>query len=233
MTAIGLYLIHDYRLLTEALVRCLEDKSNCRLLGSTHDPDRAISDLASLPVDIVIIDASAGPQTTLEVILDLREGYKQMRILPLGVASEEDAVALLEAGADGYLLSRASFSDLLETIQSVHRGEPACSKEVIATVWSRIGLLARENRHRQVPADVSLTRREKEVLQLAAKGQRNKEIARQLNISLATVKNHIHRILDKLQVRGRHEAIRRAYENGLMEDTPTEGLFPMRSRVVE
>ena len=218
MKAIRLYLIQGTRLLGEALVSCLQERSHYRLIGTTRDPERAISELGSLEVDIVLIDATANFRAVHELILDLRDTSRQLKLLPLGVDTEEDAVRLLEAGADGYLLSVASFFDLLEVIRSVHEGQPACSPRVIATVWARVAALAEEKKRRRSLEGVVLTQREKDVLGLVAEGRRNKEIARRLNISLATVKNHVHRILDKLEVKGRHDAIRIAYENGLLDD---------------
>ncbi len=214
MAAIGLYVIHDYRLPTEVLLRSLAKEPEVRLLGSADDLDRALEELSALPVDLVLIDATGNRSRVLEGILELRDELSSPKILPLGVRSEEDVVALLEAGADGYLLREASFSDLLNTIETVHHGKPFCSPAVIAAVASRIVALAAQS-HRPNHR-VTLTRRETEILELIASGQRNKEIASRLNISLATVKNHVHRILDKLEVKGRHDAIRQAYERGLL-----------------
>jgi DNA-binding NarL/FixJ family response regulator len=125
---------------------------------------------------------------------------------------------LLEAGAHDYVLRQASFSELIRTISGVYRGQPPCSPRVAASVCARIVELAGERRRRRILRDVRLTPREEEILGLVAEGLRNKEIATRLRITLATVKNHVHNLLEKLQANGRREAIRRAYENGLLEN---------------
>ena len=218
MKETGVYLIYGYRLLKEAFVRCLEAEACYRLCGAAQDLDQAMAELASLPVDVVLIDATGRIREVSEAIHEIRDEHRHLKLLPLGVASESDAVELLEAGADGYLLAEASFRELFEIVGSVCRGELACSPKMVASIWARVAALAEEKRQRQSLRGVNLTGREREVLGLIALGQRNKEIARRLNISLATVKNHVHRILDKLEVKRRHEAIRRACENGLLQD---------------
>ncbi len=217
MKALALYLIQgEYRLLTEALARSLNEESRYRLLGTAGDLDRAARDLGSLAVDVVLIDAAGGLERVRETIFELRRQFRRLKILPVGVASEADAVALFEAGADGFLLADASFLDLLDTVESVALGDFPCSPGVVTLAWHRVAALAEEERRQQDLQGVVLTRREKEILELIAEGLRNKEIAARLHLSLATVKNHVHRILGKLEVKGRHQAIRRAYENGLI-----------------
>lgn len=217
MEPIGIYLIHDCQLLTEAFADSLEKRPEVRLLGMAQDLEQALTELPALPVDLVLIDASSCDGEAGEVILEVWERLPELKILPLGVPSEDDVLHFLEAGASGYVLRQASFSELLDTIVAVHRGEPPCSPQIATGVCARIVELSRRKSGRRNHQHAGLTPREAEVLQLVAGGLSNKEIGQRLGITLPTVKNHIHHILDKLQVRGRRQAIRRAFENGLLK----------------
>jgi len=218
MQPIRLYLIHGYRLLTEAVTRSLEKCPEVRLLGSSQEIDQALSELPGLPVELLLVDVSLGLRESVEIVLEVRDRFPELKILPLGLGSEAEALDLLEAGAHGYGLRQASLAELIRTIEGVYRGEPPCSAPVAASVCARIVELARARRRRRSLRGVRLTPREEEVLGLVAEGLRNKEIAARLHITLATVKNHVHNLLEKLQANGRREAIRRAYENGLLEN---------------
>ncbi len=224
---IRVYLIHSYRLLTEVVASTLENRPEISVLGSANDLAQAQADLATTAVDVVLIEAGFGRQVALGMTLELREKFPRLRILPLGLRSVRDILDFLEAGASGYILRQASVAELLRTIRGVCRGEPPCSPRVTASVCARIAELSRARQSRRCLRGVSLTPREAEILHLVASGLRNKEIARRLAVALPTVKNHVHNILDKLQVRGRREAIRRAYENGLLDPPP-----PVRSATV-
>jgi len=213
MEPIRIYLIYGYRLLTEAVACCLEARPEVAVAGVTQDLGEALERLAELAVDVVLIDASVARRQAVAMVAELAEKRPRLRLLPLGLESDDEVLAFLEAGASGYLMRRASFDELLATVAAVHRGEPPCSPQVAASVCARIVELAqaRESRRRQPKA--ALTPRELEILALVAEGLRNKEIAGRLNITLATVKNHVHNVLDKLQVRNRRQAVQWAFDN--------------------
>ncbi len=130
---------------------------------------------------------------------------RSLPVIALGVPDvEEHVLACAEAGAAGYLPKPGSFADLLTVMQSVARGETVCSPRIAATLLRRVAMLAAAQEPDPRPA--RLTPREREVLALIEQGLPNKAIARTLSIEVRTVKNHVHNILDKLQVGGRGEA---------------------------
>ena len=216
MKPVGVYLIQVCRLLAEAFAYSLKGRPEVHLLGSTPNLEQALATLPSLPVDLLMIDVCSYVCEAQEMILEIWESFPDLKILPIGVPSEEDVISFLEAGASGYVMRQSSLSELLSTIVAIQRGEPPCSPRIATSVCARIVELSRDKKQRQGQQNISLTPREREVLQLVAESQSNKEIARNLAITLPTVKNHIHHILEKLQVRGRRQAIRRAYERGLL-----------------
>ena len=129
----------------------------------------------------------------------------------------DEIMACIEAGAAGYVLKEASFDYLVEMIRSVHRGESFCSPRMAASLFSRIAELAGERLPSISLDSVKLTTRELEIINLIAEGLPNKKIAHRLSIEAQTVKNHIHNILDKLQLHNRLEAVEYARDRKLLK----------------
>jgi DNA-binding NarL/FixJ family response regulator len=145
----------------------------------------------------------------------LRQDLPEVKVIILGMCDLTDEImAFIEAGAAGYVLKEASFENLVEIIQSVHRGESFSSPRVTASLFSRIAELVGERIPR---SSIKLTPREVEIINKIADGLSNKEIAQQLSIETQTVKNHIHNILDKLQLHNRLEAVQYARERKLLK----------------
>ncbi len=231
---VDVFLIHRYRLLTEVIVGSLSSQDAVTCVGSSDSGGDAIDQLQSLATDVVLVDASLGKREACETIRELRETFPKLNVLFLGNESGEEVLDFIEAGAAGYVSRESSLTEMLETIEAVSQGQTPCSPQLAASVLARIEELAGHvSQHRVQPSElaVQLTPRESEVLKLVAAGLRNKEIAQQLQIKLPTVKNHVHKILDKFQVKRRREAIRLAYETGLLEDPlPRSSSVRLKSR---
>ena len=128
-------------------------------------------------------------------------------------------VECLEVGTHGFLLEESSMDELRMAIGKVVAGQKYFATSIVETMFAELTVLSRESRWRQRVQEVSLTEREKGVLALIAEGLSNKQVAEELSLSLYTVKNHVHNILDKLQVEDRYEAVMYALENRWL--TPT------------
>jgi DNA-binding NarL/FixJ family response regulator len=115
-----------------------------------------------------------------------------------------DIIVCAEAGASGYVTREGSLADLVTAINSAAQDELACSPKIAAALIRRVATLAAA--HRDDAVGARLSRREIEIVSLIDRGLTNKEIAGRLFIALATVKNHVHNVLDKLDVQGRDEA---------------------------
>jgi len=178
---------------------------------------------------VVLIDAAPNLQSALARTWEARERWPAAKLVILGLEREDEGIVdFVEAGAQGYVLKGSSPDDLVEVIRAVHQGRTLCSPGVVASVLARIASLAEVGA--EVPPAQSfepLTSREREILALMAAGLGNKEVGSRLRITVQTVKNHVHRILEKLQVHRRREAVRVAYDLGLLEE-PRE--IPLRGR---
>ncbi len=214
------FLIHRYRLLSEALETALADERDIELVGRAAHVGEATSRLAELEADVVLIEADLDELSSRPVIRQVKSFFPELKVVPLGLETNDQILECIEAGANGYLRLEATLSDLVQTLRLVGEGKALCSPEVAVSIFARMAELARhdEERSRRHPPNVRLTRREMQVLELLGMGLRNKEIARELEIAVPTVKNHVHKILEKLGVRRRREAVRMAYEMGLLED---------------
>jgi two-component system, NarL family, nitrate/nitrite response regulator NarL len=198
--------VDDTRLCREGLARILADEPWVALVATADSAEAALDRIGGFFPDVVLVSmAMAGRIAVLGAVAD---AAPHTRVIAIGGSEREDeVVACAEAGVAGYLLREGSLADLWATVQSVARGETLCSPKVAATLLRRVASLAAD---RQSWARRSyLTGRESEILRLIDQGLSNKQIAQRLAIEVRTVKNHVHSILEKLQVHRRGEAAAR------------------------
>jgi two-component system nitrate/nitrite response regulator NarL len=200
---IRVFILTDIRLYRESLSRILSTEDRIEVIGTAGDVHHGIEKVQRLRPDIVVFHVTRGD--AVSAVRALIAAAPAPKVVALGLAEvEREFIAYAEAGACGFVTLEASLLDLVGTIHSVTRGEALCSPRMSALLIRRVAKSGTEplgERPRR-----RLTSRELEVVRLIDRGLSNKEIARQLQIRVPTVKNHIHSILEKLQVRGRGEA---------------------------
>jgi DNA-binding NarL/FixJ family response regulator len=176
---------------------------------------------------IVLIDASFQTMEALALTWSARERFPEAQVMVLGLEHEDESVLeFIEAGAAAYLLKSASPAQLGEALRFLRDGQVHSSPRIAAAVVERITALEKERPVVPQPASCEpLTARELDTLSLMASGLRNKEIAHVLHITVQTVKNHVHNVLCKLRVHRRRDAVRLAYELGLLRQ-PHKALGP-------
>ncbi len=201
--SIRLLIIDDTRLYREGLTAVLDREEWVATTRATADADGAFHELDVFQPDVVLLNmATAGSAAILDTLVRIAPA---VRVVALGVPDNEaEVVACAEAGVAGYLLRCQSLADLVAVVQSVARGETLCTPRTAAALLRRVATLAAERRWPTESA--RLTAREREILDLIDQGLSNKEVARRLCIEVRTVKNHVHNILDKLNVHRRGEA---------------------------
>lgn len=217
---ISVMILGGDRVFAEALETVLAAEGGLRLCAApaaSSDPED--------PPAIVLIDASFDPAEALSLTWSSRERFPEAQVVILGLRREDESVLeFIEAGAAAYLLQSASPAQLIEALRFLREGQVHSSPRIAAAVVERIAALERERKTVPTPEDWEpLTARELEILSLLARGLRNKEIAQRLDITVQTVKNHVHKVLEKLRVHRRRDAVRLAYELGLLRE-PQEPL---------
>jgi DNA-binding NarL/FixJ family response regulator len=156
--------------------------------------------------DVVLLDVTTEESAT--VVRDVERLRPRTPVVALGVAeAEADMLACIEAGVAGLVSRDASFDELVATLECASRGEVQCSPRFAGTLARRVASLAA--RRDADPAAERLTARECEIIALIEQNLSNKEIAVRLGIEVATVKNHVHNLLEKLQVHRRSDVARR------------------------
>jgi DNA-binding NarL/FixJ family response regulator len=199
------------RLYREALSLLLQG-AEIDVVGTAADVGEALACVHKLSPDVVVLDPRTedGPDLAREIA---RSQPAAKIVVFSATGDEEEVVRYAEAGVAGYVSLESSREDLVEIVQSAARGELLCPPNVAAVLLRRVHVLA----PRQPKLDESpLTARELEVAELMDAGLSNKQIALQLCIELATVKNHVHRILEKLDARRRGEAVARLRDQGVL-----------------
>ncbi len=207
---IRLAIVYHHRLLGESLTFALSQEEDfCVSELADHTPPQAIAHLKASPVDIVLIDVELPQGGAYEMMRLIGQEFPEVKLVMFGVSEPEATIIeYIEGGASGYVLNDASLSGLLEIIRTVYRGETVCSAKMAHHLFSRIAELAGGTDPKPDLKAAKLTSRETEVLEMVANGLSNKEIAKQLNLSIYTVKNHVHNILEKLRAHSRIEVIR-------------------------
>jgi DNA-binding NarL/FixJ family response regulator len=203
--------------LREGLAYALSQQQGISVVAACATTE-VLNEFDRLPPDVAIMTLSLQGRDMLKEARHFQEASPTTKVLMLGLSElESDVLACIEAGVAGYLLQEASLEELVQSIRAVAMGEAFCSPRIAGLLFYRLAERAREREQRQPPGIIHLTRREIEVVALIEKGLSNKEIAVRMQIELQTVKNHVHNILERLQLSSRREAARYAREQGLLE----------------
>lgn len=195
----------DVCLYREGLAFSLAKRAETDVVGTAAALDETVELVRRERPDVLLLDMATADAP--RVVHDAREAHPEVRVVALAIVETEEVVLrCAEAGVAGYVSRSASLDDLVETLGSVARGELVCSRTIAGSLFRRVGALSGP---REDPALARLTPREREIAALIGQGLSNKEIARRLRIGLSTVKNHVHNLLEKLQVPGRSAAAAR------------------------
>ncbi len=206
-----LVVIDDHPLFRRGVADLIDMSDQLTIVGSAASGQEGIAMAKDLRPDLVLLDLNMKGMDGIETLKTIKEMDLDSRVIMLTVSdNEEDVVAALRAGADGYLLKDMEPEDILDRLQ-----EAAAGRLVISPKLTE--LLARALRQESQPTDAdtaNLTERERQILKLIATGRSNKLIARELDIAEATVKVHVKNMLKKLNLKSRVEAAVWAVEHG-------------------
>ena len=206
-------IVSEVRFRREILAEFLERDASLLVVGLCADLAELVAMSPPLQSDVVLVDA--GVRDGVAAARRTRQIKPDIRLIAYAVReTKEDVIAWAEAGVIGYVPNTAASADLVRLIENIHGGQQLCSGRVAAELLRRIAVTESLLIGRNPPSSVvPLTRREWEAAELIATGLSDKEIARRLNISLATAKLHVHHLLGKLNVQRRGQVVVRLHEH--------------------
>lgn len=213
MEKIRILLADDHVLVREGTKELLERENDLEVVAEAGDGKTAVQLAARQRPDVVIMDFAMPKLNGIEATKQIKAIDSTIAILVLTAYDNEQYIfAFLEAGAAGYLLKDVHIDDLIKAVRAVHVGEsilhPAVARKVIDRFSHHTATLDTESALDQ------LTKRELEVLKLAARGMSNREIALGLSISVRTVQTHLSHVFGKMGVGSRIEAVIRGFRRG-------------------
>jgi len=218
---IRIVLVDDQEMIRVGFRMILESRPEIEVVGEADDGDTALELLEKVQADVVLMDVRMPRISGVEATRRIRAGDGPRVLILTTFDLDEYAYDALQAGASGFLLKDTPLDDLVSAITHVHRGDavvaPSTTRRLLDHFASNLPAVREQ---RPVPDGrrlEELTPREHEVLRLVARGLSNAEIARELVVTEGTVKTHVGRILTKLDLRDRVQAVVLAYETGLVE----------------
>ncbi|MFB4320142.1 response regulator transcription factor [Actinomadura sp. 21ATH] len=211
-------LVDDQELVRAGFTMVLDAQPDIEVAGEAGDGAQALERLRHADVDVVLMDVRMPRMDGIEATRRITAAGSAKVIILTTFDLDEYAFAAIKAGAAGFLLKDAGPAQLIEAIRSVHSGDAVVAPSTTRRLIDRFAVhLPAADEQRAHGALESLTAREGQVLRLVARGLSNAEIAERLYVSEATVKTHMGRILMKLDLRDRVQAVVFAYETGLVK----------------
>jgi NarL family two-component system response regulator LiaR len=213
MATIKVLLVEDHLITRQGICRLLEGEKDLEIIGEASDGEKAVQMVTDLQPDVVIMDVAMPKLNGIEATRQIKLVRPNTVVLILSAYDDDEYVfGLMEAGAAGYLLKTAGGEELIHAIHAVHKGEPVLDPIITRKVLNRLRFP--DKMPRVVKSVEHLSKREIDVVKLAARGMSNKDIADELNLSRRTVEGNLRAIFNKLGVGSRTEAVIQAMERG-------------------
>lgn len=208
--ASSVLLVDDHPMLRKGVMDLIELEEDLSVVAESGSGEEAIAQAVRIEPDLILLDLSMKGMNGIETLKSLRTAGVHSRIVVFTVSDDQDDVIMaLKAGADGYLLKDIEPEALIENIRQACQGKMVLSEELTQV----LAMACRDdNRHKKTSID-NLTKREKQILKRIATGLSNKMIAKELEITEATVKVHVKHILKKMKLASRVEAAVWVVEN--------------------
>lgn len=203
-------IVDDHKVVRDGIRFMLSDASEIEIVGEAESAEAMFEIIDTDPVDVVLLDIRMKGMTGIEALGRMAADFPQVRVLMLSMHDQPGYVRrAIELGASGYLLKSAGRDEVLAAIEAVSVGETYIQGSLVEPLLSDVtGTPRRTGR---------LSPREQQVLQLIANGSENKQIARELELSEATVKTYIRGVFDRLDVSSRAEAVAVGLRIGVIE----------------
>jgi DNA-binding NarL/FixJ family response regulator len=219
--AIRVALVEDDERVRGSLAMLVGGSAGFELVGSYIDAESALEDLPKIAPHVVLMDVQLPKQSGIECVRKLKPCLPRTQIIILTVYQDEECVFdALRAGAVGFLRKDTPPAEILEAIRDANQGGSPMSSGIARMVVAHFHPNDLKARAEAPPSPVHLSPREEEILQLLVKGYRYKEVADEFSCSINTVREHLRRIYEKLQVTTSREAVVQYLQSGAVRSRP-------------
>lgn len=195
-----LLIVDDHKVVRDGIRFMLADAEQIDVVGEAESAEAMLALLETDPIDVILLDIRMGGMTGLDALEQISDLYPQVRVLMLSMHDQPGYVRrALELGASGYLLKNVGRDELIDAINAASEGRTYIHNSVMEPLLTEIASASGKT--------TKLSPRERQVLQLVADGHENKQIARELGLSEATVKTYLRGVFERLNVSSRAEAV--------------------------
>lgn len=196
--SIRVLIVSENRLLRETLARIFDKEKDVEVVGKARLCKEAIQEVSSTRPDVLLLNPATPALSDLDDLRKVRRRAPQLKVVAFGMEEDEESfLTAVRAGVVGYILKDAYAGDLVAAVRSAVQGEAVCPPRLCLSLFTRFAAEPTAVPKVRLRTHIPLTRRERELVPMIAQGLTNKEIASELNLSEQTVKNHVHRILQK------------------------------------
>ena len=215
--------IEDNRLVRDGLAALLDSQPDFKVVAAAEGANAGLLQVRETKPHVVIVDAALGNHDSQSLVKNVKKEAPASKVIVMDLLpAQEDIIAFIQAGANGFIVKDASVEDFIKTVRSVAEGADVIPPALTKTLLSHIVDQAVQRSTAAVLEAVQMTKREREITSLIAEGLANKEIAQRLNIATYTVKSHVHNILEKLALHSRLQIAAHAHKSGAVPVPPPD-----------
>lgn len=212
---LAIFLLAGNRLLREALSRVLKKKSDFIVVGASPYTPQVVQRIIESGCEILLVDSVSGAPFDLQFVREATRSIRGLKVVLVGMEENEETFLMaVRAGVAGYVLKDASALDVVAAVRAVAQDEAVCPPRLCLALFRHVARECALLPNVRVKVHLGLTRRQQQLIPLIAQGLTNKEIAKQLNVSEQTVKNHIHHMLKRVGVEDRLAVVEMVRELG-------------------
>lgn len=213
MKKIRVLLIEDNRLLREGISAMLKKQPDMNVVTTVDNGENILELIGKQKPNIVLLDLGLRSQNSLHIVKLVKKNFKETKIIVMDlIPLQTDVFDYVQAGVSGFMLKDISVTEFLKTIRSVYKGAQVLPSNLTGSLFSQIvGHAINGLTPATLAESVRMTKRERQVIELIADGNTNKEIAQKIHLSTHTVKSHVHNILEKLSLSTRVQIAKHAH----------------------
>jgi DNA-binding NarL/FixJ family response regulator len=214
MKKIALLVIEDNRLLRDGITAILKKQPDMHVVATVGNGENILVMMGKVKPNIILLDLGLRNQNSLEIVKLSKANFPETKIIVMDlIPLQTDVFEFVEAGVSGFILKDASIAEFLKTIRSVYQGHQVLPPHLTGSLFSQIVEHAiNGSKPSEIEESIRMTKREKQVIELIANGDTNKEIAQKLHLSTYTIKSHVHNILEKLALGTRVQIAKHAHQ---------------------